>query len=67
MAPWRWFLREPKHVGVTVGIFNCFNIPVILWLCASLWNIKKCFDTGDARYKQEDKYNFMIVCITVEQ
>jgi hypothetical protein len=22
--------REPKHVGATVGIFNCFNIPVIL-------------------------------------
>jgi hypothetical protein len=21
-------------------IFNCFNIPVILWLCASLWNNK---------------------------
>jgi hypothetical protein len=25
--------------------FNCFNIPVILWLCASLWNNKKYFDT----------------------
>jgi hypothetical protein len=39
--------------------FNCFNIPVILWLCASLWNNKKCFDTVDARYKNEDCY---IVC-----
>jgi hypothetical protein len=40
MAPWWWFLREPKHVGATVGIFNCSNIPVILWLCASVWNNK---------------------------
>jgi hypothetical protein len=23
-----------------LGIFYCFNIPVILWLCASLWNNK---------------------------
>jgi hypothetical protein len=23
-----------------LGIFNCFNIPVILWLCASVWNNK---------------------------
>jgi hypothetical protein len=22
MAPWLWFLREPKHVWATVGIFN---------------------------------------------
>jgi hypothetical protein len=27
---------------------------VILQLCASLWNNKKCFDTVDARYKHED-------------
>jgi hypothetical protein len=54
MAPWWWFLREPKHVGATVGIFNCFSIPVILWLCASLWNNKSAFDTVDARYKHED-------------
>jgi hypothetical protein len=40
MAPWWWFLREPKHVGATVGIFNRFNIPVILSLCASLWDNK---------------------------
>jgi hypothetical protein len=40
MTPWWWFLREPKHVGMTVGIFNCFNILVILWLCASLWKIR---------------------------
>ena len=24
--------------------FNCFNIPVILYLCASWWNMRKCFD-----------------------
>ena len=28
--------------------FNCFNIPVILYQCASCWNNKKCFDVeGD--------------------
>jgi len=27
-APWWWFLREPKHVGASVVILNCFNI---LW------------------------------------
>jgi hypothetical protein len=31
---------EKRTVGATVGIFNCFNIPVILWLCVSLWNNK---------------------------
>jgi hypothetical protein len=30
IAPWRWFLREPKHVGPTVEILTVFNIPVIL-------------------------------------
>jgi hypothetical protein len=40
MAPWWWFLREPKHVGVTVGIFNCFNIPVILWFLHHCGTIK---------------------------
>ena len=30
IAPWRWFLREPKHVGATVGILIVFNIPMIL-------------------------------------
>jgi hypothetical protein len=29
-APWWWFLREPKHVGVIIGILIVFNIPVIL-------------------------------------
>jgi hypothetical protein len=32
---------------------------VILWLCASLWKDKKCFDTVDARYKHED-HNLLI-------
>jgi len=27
-APWWWVLREPKHVGASVIILNCFNI---LW------------------------------------
>jgi hypothetical protein len=26
IAPWWWFLREPKHVGILI----VFNIPVIL-------------------------------------
>ena len=29
-APWWWFLREPKHVGVIVGILIVFNISMIL-------------------------------------
>jgi len=28
IAPWWWFLREPKHVGANVIILYCFNI---LW------------------------------------
>jgi hypothetical protein len=60
MVPWWWFIREPKHVGATVGIFNCFNIPVILWLYASLWNNKSALismqcpqnDSGMARQGQ---------------
>jgi hypothetical protein len=27
-APWWWFLREPKHVGVTVGILT---VLIFLW------------------------------------
>jgi len=30
IAPWWWFLREPKHVGAIVGILIVFNIPMIL-------------------------------------
>ena len=30
LAPWLWFLREPKHVGAIVGILIVFNIPMIL-------------------------------------
>ena len=30
ITPWWWFLREPKHVGVIVGILIAFNIPMIL-------------------------------------
>ena len=36
IAPWWWFLREPKHVGAITGILIVFNIPVILKLCASV-------------------------------
>jgi hypothetical protein len=37
IAPWWWFLREPKHVEAIVGILIVFNIPV---MCIS-WNNKK--------------------------
>jgi hypothetical protein len=30
VAPWLWFLREPKHVGAIVGILIVFNILVVL-------------------------------------
>jgi hypothetical protein len=30
IAPWWWFLREPKHVGAIVGILIVFNIHMIL-------------------------------------
>ena len=30
IAPWWWFLREPKHVEAIVGILIVFNIPMIL-------------------------------------
>ena len=30
IAPWWWFLREPKYAEATVGILIVFNIPVIL-------------------------------------
>jgi hypothetical protein len=29
-APWWWFLREPKHVGASIIILNCFKISMIL-------------------------------------
>jgi hypothetical protein len=28
IAPWRWFLREPKHVGAIVGILI---VLIFLW------------------------------------
>jgi hypothetical protein len=30
MAPWLWFLREPKHVGATVVILI---VLIFLWFC----------------------------------
>ena len=30
IAPWWWFLREPKHVEAIIGILIVFNIPVVL-------------------------------------
>ena len=30
IAPWLWFLSEPKHVGPIIGILIVFSIPVIL-------------------------------------
>jgi hypothetical protein len=42
IAPWWWFLREPKHVGVTVGILI---VLIFLWFynCVNQFGIiKKC-------------------------
>jgi hypothetical protein len=36
-----------------LGIFNCFNIPVILWLCASLWNNKSALMMGHFSHMNE--------------
>ena len=33
------------------GNFNCFNIPVIFKLCASVGLIKKCFDTVTSHFE----------------
>ena len=41
-VPWWWCLREPKHVGASVIILNCFNICDLIIVCIS-WNNKKCF------------------------
>jgi hypothetical protein len=39
IAPWWWFLREPKHVEATVGILI---VLIFVWyLCASSWKNKK--------------------------
>ena len=42
-APWWWFLREPKHVGGSVIILNCFNISMICIIVCISWKNKKCF------------------------
>ena len=55
-APWWWFRREPKHVGVSVIILNCFNISMIFIIVCVSWNNKKCFDTIDVRCKHEDSF-----------
>jgi hypothetical protein len=34
--------------------FNCFNISVISYMCASSWKNKEYFDAIDVRYKHED-------------
>jgi hypothetical protein len=65
IAPWWLFLREPKHVGATVGILI---VLIFLWfyICVrQVGRIKKCFATIDARYKHEDNYwrNWNSECI----
>jgi hypothetical protein len=65
MAPLWWFLREPKHVGVNVGILI---VLIFLWFYNCVHRcgiIKKCFDTVDARYKHEDEVILLAVLTCV--
>ena len=38
LAPWRWFLCKPKHVGAFLSNLECFNNSAFLTLCASVAN-----------------------------
>ena len=40
MAPWWWFLREPKHVGAAFICLMCFNNPTIYIIECISWTIK---------------------------
>ena len=40
LAPWRWFLCKPKHVGSFLSNLECFNNSAFLTLCASVGNKK---------------------------
>jgi hypothetical protein len=58
LAPWWWFLREPKHIGAIVGILI---VLIFLWFynCVHQFAIiKKCFFTVDARCKHEEYLEF---------
>ena len=39
-APWWWFLPEPKHVGASIIILNCFIISMICIIVCISWNNK---------------------------
>jgi hypothetical protein len=43
IAPWWWFLREPKHVGVTIGILTVLTFLWFIIVCFS-WNNRNCFE-----------------------
>jgi hypothetical protein len=60
MAPWWWFLCEPKHVGVNVGILIVL-IFLLFYNCVHHCGKKKCFDIVDARYKHEEKHNLFLL------
>ena len=40
IAPWWWFLREPKHVGVNVTVLSVWHFYDFISACIS-WNDKK--------------------------
>ena len=52
LAPWRWFLCKPKHVGGFLSNLECFNNSAFLRLCASVGN-KRGFSIVDARCNHE--------------
>ena len=40
MAPWWWFLREPKHVGTAFIFLMCVNNPTIYIIECISWTMK---------------------------
>jgi len=54
LAPWRWFLCKPKHVGAFWSNLECFSNSAFLTFCASVGN-KRGFSIVDARYNHEVK------------
>ena len=49
LAPWRWFLCKPKHVGAFLSNLECFNNSTFLTLFASVGN-KRGFTTSEVPY-----------------
>ena len=52
LAPWRWFLCKPKHVGAFLSNLECFSNSAFLALFASVGN-ETGFSIVDARCNHE--------------